>query len=416
MKLLYRLLSLFSLAGIALSAFSVYEHIFYVIGEHSVSAFCDISETIHCAGAIESSWSVLFGFPIGTYGLWYYLTFFALSILVVPRSQSSRERIVSALSFCSLVSLLLSLFLFYISKTQIGSLCPICLSLYTVSLLVFLVLLFVEPQLGKIDRYVLGMKELIALPHTILFGWKNRTKEENALVRMTVLLVFVFAAAAYAFPSVVYSYGIKQRAKSSEQKWKGKEEVTISHDPGPGPMQDYMKGPLDAPVRFVEFFDFECPACRDFYPVLEELHKRYPERLSISYRNYPLDKKCNPGMLSDMHLNACIAAEFSRCAGEQGKYFESLTYLMTLTEIDEDEMPSVIRTAIMKGIEVLNLDEDSMNACLASHRQVEKIQKDIALGDSLGLRGTPSLWANGKLVEDLSFSTLQKIIESGSAK
>lgn len=414
MKLFYRLLSLFSLIGAGLSAFSVYEHILYVIGEQEVSAFCDVSETIHCAGAIESDWSVLFGFPIGAYGLWYYLTFFALSLLVATREQVVREKITSALAFCSLVSLLVSVFLFYISKTEIGSLCPICLSLYTVSLLVFLALLFIEPQLGKVGRYSVGLKELVLFPVTLVGGWKTRTKEANALFRRMILLVLVFAAVSYALPSIVYSYGMNKRAESSGKEWEARSEVAISHDPGPGPMQDYMKGPLDAPVKFVEFFDFECPACRDFYFVLEELHKRYPKRLSISYRNYPLDRACNPGIVHDFHLNACIAAEFTRCAGEQGKYFEAMTYVMTLAEIDEDEMPSVIRTAIMKGTEALSLDSEAMNTCLASDRQIEKIQKEIALGDSLGLRGTPSLWANGKLLEDLSFPTLQKIIESGA--
>jgi len=74
----------------------------------------------------------------------------------------------------------------------------------------------------------------------------------------------------------------------------------------------YKRGSGNAPVKIVEFSDFECPFCERVYPTIKALQEKYGDKISLEYRQYPLS----------FHPNAQKAAEASECAGEQGKFWE----------------------------------------------------------------------------------------------
>ena len=46
-------------------------------------------------------------------------------------------------------------------------------------------------------------------------------------------------------------------------------------------------GPRSAPVRLVEFYDFECPFCLALYPVLDTIRARYPDKVTRIFRHFP---------------------------------------------------------------------------------------------------------------------------------
>ncbi len=68
----------------------------------------------------------------------------------------------------------------------------------------------------------------------------------------------------------------------------------------------------NAPVKIVEFSDFQCPFCEKVYPTMKALEAKYGSKISLEYRQYPLS----------FHPYAQKAAEGSECAGEQGKFWE----------------------------------------------------------------------------------------------
>jgi len=74
-----------------------------------------------------------------------------------------------------------------------------------------------------------------------------------------------------------------------------------------------VRGNPKAPVMIVEFSDFQCPYCHQVEPVVKELLAKYGDKVSLAYRDLPLKQ---------IHPQAEIAAEASRCAGEQGKYWD----------------------------------------------------------------------------------------------
>ena len=76
-----------------------------------------------------------------------------------------------------------------------------------------------------------------------------------------------------------------------------------------GPSQGYLMGKVDAPVKILEFADFECPACAGFATITEpDVRTRIiePGLANITYFDFPLN----------MHRNTVAASNAAACAGE----------------------------------------------------------------------------------------------------
>lgn len=75
------------------------------------------------------------------------------------------------------------------------------------------------------------------------------------------------------------------------------------------------KGEADAPIKIIEFSDFECPYCAIFYSqTFSQIQKEYIDtgKVFFAFKQFPLS----------LHQYAQKAAEASLCAGEQGKFWE----------------------------------------------------------------------------------------------
>jgi protein-disulfide isomerase len=87
--------------------------------------------------------------------------------------------------------------------------------------------------------------------------------------------------------------------------------------------------------------------------------------------------------LESIHKNALKAAEASRCAGEQGKYWEMHDQLFANSTALE--MADLVRY-----VTTLNLDLLKFQECMDSGRYANEIRKDLMEGQRAGVRGTPS--------------------------
>jgi protein-disulfide isomerase len=83
-------------------------------------------------------------------------------------------------------------------------------------------------------------------------------------------------------------------------------------DPAPISSTDHIRGAENASTTIVEYSDFQCPACQNYYPVVEHLFASSTIPLRIVYRNFPLPQ----------HKNAMAAAEAAEAAAMQGKFWE----------------------------------------------------------------------------------------------
>lgn len=141
-------------------------------------------------------------------------------------------------------------------------------------------------------------------------------------------------------------------------------------------------GDPDAPLKIVEFADFECPWSRDESLVVRELQARFPDKIYFVYRDFPLD---------DIHPHAFRAAEAANCAGEQGKFWEMHDKLFQnadrLTELD------LKLYALESGLNI-----STFNECFDGRKYKDEIEQDRADGIAAGVEGTPTFFINGRRV------------------
>ena len=170
-----------------------------------------------------------------------------------------------------------------------------------------------------------------------------------------------------------------------------KPKVEVAYDPA------RLRGNPKAPVVIVEFSDFQCPYCRSVQPTLKNLLAKYEGRVSLSYRDLPL---------RDIHPQAQMAAEASRCAGEQGKFWEYHDLLF--------ENPNKLnREGLVEQARSLKLDEKQFDSCLSSGKYKAQVEHDRQLGMRAGLTGTPGFFINGNMLSgNLPQDSFEKVIQS----
>ena len=153
------------------------------------------------------------------------------------------------------------------------------------------------------------------------------------------------------------------------------------------------RGPADAPVKLVEYADYECPYCQQIQPTVERLEAEFKGKLSFVYKDFPLP----------MHPNAQKAAEASRCAQAQGKYWEFHDLLTSSKALDPAALKAHART--------LKLDTAAFDKCLDGGEKVAAIKADQAEAQTLGLQGTPSFFINGRYISGtLSYERLRDVV------
>src|SRR4029078_12864421 len=128
------------------------------------------------------------------------------------------------------------------------------------------------------------------------------------------------------------------------------------------------RGPQNARVILTEYADYECPYCQQVQPTLNKLEKQFKGKLAFAYKDFPLS----------MHPNAQKAAEATRCAQAQGKYWE---YHDLLAANKQLEVP-----ALKAQARQLKRDGERFDRCLDKGETEEAVKAHAAEAQSLGLQ------------------------------
>lgn len=391
-------------SGLVLALYSSFEYVHVTEFPLSGEAACNFTATLNCESAISSPYSSLFGFSLGSLGALFYGLSLLFFLLYAPEAEESPRRGLSGFFVATTASLGVSFILFLISLLTLEAWCPVCLALYAVSILLWIFIWRLERESGIIMRLKVGVSALAQLPKDVsgLLAVSGDRVGRFGVMGVTMVSVAILLFSDLWFSLLLGAfYRPSGDLQSLYDEWKRAEIQQIPFQEEDIYQRDYRKGASDASIRIVEFFDYECPACRTFYFDLKDLLDEFGEKVVIEYRNYPLDNSCNSNITSTGHEYACDAAELARCAGEQEQFFEAHEYILTLEAFDTRDPLADKGHALRAMISELDLDRDLMIDCLSSNRQMRAIQRDIEIADQLGLRGTPSVWLNGRRVKRL---------------
>ena len=140
-------------------------------------------------------------------------------------------------------------------------------------------------------------------------------------------------------------------------------------------------GTDDGRIRLVEFFDYECPHCQLFKPVMEQVISDKPGVVSVSFMMYPIESK-HPGSRS--------AAQAALAANQQGKFKEMHDKLF-------EESPRHDHDSVMSYAKALGLDMARFQK--AYDDASAQVTSDLKQGETAGVDSTPTLFFNDRKYE-----------------
>jgi protein-disulfide isomerase len=161
-------------------------------------------------------------------------------------------------------------------------------------------------------------------------------------------------------------------------------------------------GPEDAPVKIIEFSDYQCPYCKRWYDAVKtRLLSDYAGKIRFVYRDMPL---------SSIHPEAQSAAEAANCAAEQVDYWQYHDALFS-------GKYGLSADAYVQYASELGLDVNAFSTCVAERRYQSEVSDDTSVGINLGVTGTPTFFVNGlKLVGAQPYEVFQQILDKELAE
>jgi protein-disulfide isomerase len=170
-------------------------------------------------------------------------------------------------------------------------------------------------------------------------------------------------------------------------------QVTVGAD-------DPVLGKSDAPVTMVEFSDFQCPFCGQFYTsTFSQLKQQYIDtgKVRLVYKDFPL---------SQIHPRAEASAIAGQCALSQGKFWEYADQLFT-------HQSALADGDLIRYAEELGLNKEKFTTCFHDPKTKDRLTADAQEGIQVGITGTPGfLIDNIRLEGALPLEQFQQVIES----
>jgi len=192
----------------------------------------------------------------------------------------------------------------------------------------------------------------------------------------SAMTLYVTPDGKHAMTGEILPFGAKPYAPAHEALLKG--------------MNGPSKGPAKAAATIVEFSDLQCPHCKEAQPTVDKLLAEEPSARFV-FQQFPLP----------MHNWAAKAAGYADCVGRasndafwkfvEGTYAEQAN----ITESNADEkLTAIADKSGVKG--------SDMAACAVKPDSKTRIDQSIALGQAVGVTGTPTLFINGRRIGNVA--------------
>lgn len=146
-----------------------------------------------------------------------------------------------------------------------------------------------------------------------------------------------------------------------------------------------IQGPEEPLVKITVFVDYQSSLSRRLRPRLRKIRARYPQRVAVAYRHFPLEE----------HLRAFPAAIASECAARQGRF--AAYHALLLEHQGRLWGHALVRLARQAGVP----DMEAFQQCVSERRAAEQVEGDRRAAQEVGIIGVPALVIDRTIVMGL---------------
>lgn len=154
------------------------------------------------------------------------------------------------------------------------------------------------------------------------------------------------------------------------------------------------RGPNGAPVIITIYSEFQCPYCARLVPLLGQVMEKYPGKVALQFKNFPLRN----------HRMARPAAMAAMAADNQGLFWEYHDKIF-------ENYRNLGNDLFVKIAREVNLDLERFEKDRKSVETNNIINRDIQEASRIGVRGTPTVFINGKRLGQRSLEAFSAAIE-----
>jgi uncharacterized membrane protein/predicted DsbA family dithiol-disulfide isomerase len=351
-------------AGFAASAYLAVSH-YRMYADIGYQSLCALAGSINCDSVSQSPYSIFWGLPVPVWGC---LGYGGLAgLMFMTRLSVGGCRRIWTLSFLiaglfSVISVLLAL----ISTYLIKSYCILCIVTYAINLFLLFLCWIVR------RRLTLG-PVVAALKKDLLFAlnWRALTLSLSASVSCAVLAAYLLIPPYWVLASPSFE------------------------DPTPWGMTEEGAPYIGAErpvVTISEFTDYQCFHCRKMHFFLRNLVHRFPDKLRLVHRHYPMDHEVNFIVNAPFHIGSGRMAILAIYAAAKGNFLQMNDVLYELGARGQDiDLREVADRTDAKPRE--------LSAALEHAYYRERLRVDVAAGMKLRILGTPSFLVEGNVYQ-----------------
>ena len=202
----------------------------------------------------------------------------------------------------------------------------------------------------------------------------------------------VGALVLFGFFAAAFFYNQSQNEKYGFLAQENAETFVRPHSP--------TMGPKDAKVYLVEYLDPECESCRMFYPLVKQLMKDFEGKVRLVIRYVPY------------HGNSKFVIALLEASRKQDKFWQTIEVVFRTQPAwgsHHNPQPEKLWGFLTEvdGLDLSKLKEDMKDPAIQ-----KVIETDVKDSQTLGVRGTPSFFVNGRKLEQFGIEPLRALIKS----
>jgi protein-disulfide isomerase len=171
---------------------------------------------------------------------------------------------------------------------------------------------------------------------------------------------------------------------------------------------NHVEGQGQSGVTLLEYGDYECPFCGQYYPTVKQIEQQYDSLIHFQFRNFPL---------TSLHPNAFAGARAAEAAALQNKFWQMHDTLYDNQDPNGKSgwvaSSDPLNNYFVNFAKQIGLNVDQFKTDFASDKVNAIVNADLGAANKLGLTGTPTFFLDGKQVQiNNTVADFQKVLNA----